>query len=115
LVIPLKFGQDSYHTSKGRPTLPPPRERALKTLRESRKSSKGASNRPCTCGSVATAGVQTKAQRFFILGQVSTTRCSKLRRLDDLKRKKWTIKGDRGEWAKDPPTVKSVFSLSHVF
>jgi len=31
--------------------------------------------------------------------------------LNDLKRKKETIKGDRGKPAKDPPTVKSNFSL----
>jgi len=33
--------------------------------------------------------------------------------LDDLKRKKVTIKGDWDELAKDPLTVKSVFSLEH--
>ena len=31
--------------------------------------------------------------------------------MDELKRKKKTIKGDRGEQAKDPSTVKSNFSL----
>ena len=40
--------------------------------------------------------------------------CSGLsRRLDDLKRKKVTIKGDQGELAKDPPMIKLVFSLEH--
>ena len=33
------------------------------------------------------------------------------RRLKDLKRKKWTIEGDRGELAKDPPTIKSILSF----
>ena len=33
--------------------------------------------------------------------------------VDDLKRKKVTIEGNQGELAKDPPTIKSVFSLEH--
>ena len=43
--------------------------------------------------------------------KISRPNASNFNGLNDLKRKKETIKGNRGEPTKDPPTVKLVFSL----
>ena len=65
---PLKFGRDSCHNARGRPTFLH-RERALKALREQQAYiSKGALQRgPALAGAVATVGGRTKVrwQRFF--------------------------------------------------
>ena len=55
--------------------LPPLKERAPEAPRvpHHTQSSRGPSNGPCTCGSVATSGGRMKARRFSVLGRVSTT------------------------------------------
>ena len=63
----LKFGQDSCHTSNGRPTFFP-RERERESTRSTVRTtplSRGASNRPRVHRSVATAGDRMKAQLRF--------------------------------------------------
>ena len=68
LVIPLKFGQDSCHTSKGR-QIPSSTEResTRSSVRITAQSSIGASNGPDGCRSVAMADGRTKAPTIFRL------------------------------------------------
>ena len=65
----LKFDQDSYHTSKGRPTfLLRERERSRSST-QTTQLSRGASNGPRGSRSFTTVGGRTKAQWFSIYSQ----------------------------------------------